>query len=86
MDGTGDPLIDTFHYINVVKVPLVTTETYMLSCYTSVESLDGKMRLSHVISSRTFFVSRVHIVYDIRRLGTGGRLGFAPKYRFACIR
>ena len=39
MDGTGDPLIDNFRYIDVVDVPLVTTEAYVLSYYTSVESL-----------------------------------------------
>ena len=39
MDGTGAPLIDNFRYIDVVDVPLVTTEAYVLSYYTSVESL-----------------------------------------------
>ena len=76
MDGTGDPLIDDFRYIDVMDVPLVTTETYVLSYYTSMESLEGKRRLSYVISSLTFFDSRVHIDCGIRCLGTGGRLGF----------
>ena len=76
MDGTGDRLIDNFRYITVVDVPPVTTEIYMLSYYTSVVSLEGKRRRSYVISSLTFFDSRVHIDCGIRCLGTGGRLGF----------
>ena len=86
MDGTGDPLIDNFRYIDVVDLPLMTTETYVLSYYTSVESLEGKRRLSYVISSLSFGGDWMRLVCGIQRLGTGGRLGFAPQYRFACIR
>ena len=86
MDGTGDPLIDNFRYIDVVDFPLVTTETYVLSYYTSVESLEGKRRLAYVISSLTFFDDRVRIDCSIRCLGTGRRLGFAPQYGFGCLR
>ncbi|MEE9130217.1 MAG: hypothetical protein V3T84_09380 [Phycisphaerales bacterium] len=38
--GTGDPLIDNFRYIDVADVPLVTTENYVLSYYTSSNSSD----------------------------------------------
>ena len=38
--GTGDPLIDNFRYIDVVDVPLVTTENYVLSYYTAFDGSD----------------------------------------------
>ncbi len=38
--GTGDPLIDNFRYIDVADVPLVTTENYVLSYYTTTGSGD----------------------------------------------
>jgi len=38
--GMGDPLIDNFRYIDVVDVPLVTTENYVLSYYSAPGSAD----------------------------------------------
>ena len=38
--GTGDPLIDNFRYIDVVDVPLVTGENYVLSYYSATGSGD----------------------------------------------